>query len=228
MDFIASYKKSYDNSDKFQIRYEVFRHNYQLIVNHNLDEAKHGFSLAVNQFADLTLEEFSETRLGLKGSLRPERYNIRRLSELDRGSAYADIPKSVDWRVNGTFVNAVKDQGSCGSSWSFSTIGSIESAFAIKTGQLSTLSEQQLVQCSKVFGNRGCSGGFMEYAFRYSEKHPLCTESEYPYEAKDSSACSHERCLNNPYKLEGFQDLEEQSRLALYTGISQQPVSIGV
>ena len=68
----------------------------------------------------------------------------------------------------------------------------------------------------------------MEYAFKYAESYPLCTEDEYPYEGKDSPACSHQKCASNPYTLQGFEDLEVESRLSLYTGLTAQPVSIGV
>ena len=82
-------------------------------------------------------------------------------------------------------VSAVKDQGSCGSCWSFSTTGSIESAYKIKTGKDSTFSEQQLVDCSVSYGNNGCAGGLVEYAYNYARHVPLETEAQYPYEAKN-------------------------------------------
>jgi hypothetical protein len=228
MEFIAEYAKSYANSFEFNQRFRIFKDNYQQIVNHNLNEEEHGFSVGINEFADLTLEEFKKTRLGLKGSVRVPQYKQKTQNTWQTLMAYKDLPQAVDWRINGTYVNPIKDQGSCGSCWAFSTIASIESAFAIKTGNLTALSEGQLVQCSKGYGNGGCSGGFMEYAFKYAEKYALCTEEEYPYEGKDSPACAHQRCLANQFKLEGFQDLEQQSRLSLYTGLSKQPVSIAV
>jgi len=74
------------------------------------------------------------------------------------------IPASVDWRTSGA-VNGVKDQGQCGSCWAFSSIAAIEGHHQIATGQLLSLSEQQLVDCSGSFGNQGCNGGEMSAAF---------------------------------------------------------------
>jgi cathepsin L len=229
MNFISKYRRSYDNSNEFNYRYEVFRRNYQQIMDMNTNAEKNGFELGVNEFADLTLEEFADTRLGLKDRPRRRTFEQQLFGSMSaRRSKKSDLPETVDWRTSGEYVNPVKNQGTCGSCWAFSTIGSVESAFAIKTGKLPQLSEQQLVQCSKGFGNGGCSGGFMEYAFKYAETYPLCTEDEYPYEGKDSTGCVHQKCLNNPYKLSGFKDIDNMSRESLYTALTKQPVSIGV
>jgi cathepsin L len=97
----------------------------------------------MNHFGDLDGEEFKSMYLS-----KYETDRVKNVEVLDEAAS----PSTVDWTTKGA-VTGVKNQGQCGSCWSFSTTGSVEGAHAIKTGNLVSLSEQQLVDCSSKFGN---------------------------------------------------------------------------
>jgi cathepsin L len=99
----------------------------------------------------------------------------------------ADPPASIDYRDKGV-VNAIKDQGQCGSCWAFGTIQAAESNYALKFGTLNSCSEQNLVDC--VTSCDGCDGGLEELAYQYiisNQAGLLNTEASYPYTARDGS-----------------------------------------
>ena len=102
----------------------------------------------------------------------------------------SSYPTDVNW-IDAGAVTPVKNQGPCGSSWAFSTTGSLEGAHFVATGNLVSFSEQQLVDCSFEYGNRGCSGGRQEYGYHYYEAgHYAMTEEVYPYTSGNGSTTS--------------------------------------
>lgn len=94
-----------------------------------------------------------------------------------------DLPESIDWRTLGA-VTPVKDQGSCGSCYAFSTTGALEAQHFRKYGRLISLSEEQLVSCNTRTG--GCRGGLMSSCFQYIKKYGIESEKDYPYTAEVS------------------------------------------
>ena len=133
---------------------------------------------------------------------------------------------TVDWVAKGA-VTAVKNQGSCGSCWSFSTTGSMEGAHFIKTGELLSLSEQQLVDCSHN-GNLGCMGGMMDRAFTWTETHPLETEQDYPYQGWTIFHGYREDASKGKVAAQSFVDVTPQDSDALKAAIAQGPVSVAI
>lgn len=146
--FISKFGRSYSSVLELEKRYEIFRENMDYVrARNNLGGS---FKLGITQFADLTEDEFRKFKgLGLGPfSNKCDRFK----------SSTGKVPSSYDWRDYNA-VTAVKDQGQCGSCWSFSATGAMEGAWSIAKGKLESLSEQQLVDCSKSYGNHGCYGG---------------------------------------------------------------------
>jgi C1A family cysteine protease len=180
---------------------------------------KNSWKSGLNQFADMTVEEFKIKFTGL----RPEAKKVRQVSATPVEKRKA--PSSVDWRAKGA-VTPIKNQGQCGSCWAFSTTGSLEGLNFIKHGALLSFSEQQLVDCSGSYGNNGCNGGLMDSGFRYVKDHGVELESRYPYTARDG-ACNYVKS-DIRFQNTGFTDVPRDNEAALATAVAQQPVSVAV
>jgi cathepsin L len=171
--------------------------------------------LGLNAFTHLTHEEFSATHLGLK----LPKTQSRNVTDLPTDNLTA----KADWRDK---MNGVKNQGQCGSCWAFSAVGALEGLHSVKKGQLHNLSEQELVDCSGSYGNMGCNGGLMDYAFKYViDNKGLASQQDYPYKGVDQS-CKTGKARNAP--ITGFTDVTVNSAAALKAAIAQQPVSVAI
>jgi len=222
-DFRDMSGKKYLTQSHHDERFEIFKNNIDKINRHN--SQGHTWWMGVTQFADLTADEFKEQIVG--GCTLPEN---KERKELGVEADLSDNPTSIDWTTQNV-VTPVKNQGQCGSCWAFSTTGAVESAYAIKNGQLNSLSEQELVDCAGSEGNNGCRGGLMDYGFEYVKKeNGLCKESEFPYDAKtETRKCNQLRSQCQHYDpITGYYDVKKSSTDDLEEALTKGPVSVAI
>ncbi|NXG21725.1 CATS protein, partial [Grallaria varia] len=184
-----TYGKEYRHQEEDSLRRATWEKNLWLVTLHNLEHSLglRSYTLGMNHLGDMvagilshpkTSEEVVAALTGLRVAPRP-----RRLPALPARPG-GDIPATVDWREKGC-VTEVKNQGSCGSCWAFSAVGALEGQVKLKTGNLVSLSAQNLVDCSGMYGNKGCAGGSMTEAFQYViDNGGIESEQSYPYTAQ--------------------------------------------
>ncbi|KAF5746529.1 hypothetical protein HS088_TW06G00700 [Tripterygium wilfordii] len=205
-----------------QKRFNVFKENLKHI--HKVNQMDKPYKLSLNSFADMTNHEFMTYYGGSKVTHYRMLHSPKRRTGFVHGKT-EDLPASVDWRKNGA-VTAIKNQGRCGSCWAFSTVAAVEGINKIKTGELVSLSEQELIDCDKE--NHGCNGGLMEDAFKFLEHvNGLTTEKNYPYTARDGTCDSNK--LNAPEVIiDGYEMVPDNDETALMKAVANQPVSIAI
>jgi len=182
-DYKNQFGKVYNGDD--EVRHAIFDANVKFIDAENGKD--HSYTLGLGPFTDMTSDEFK----ALQGYTKPEVEEPVLGVHQWEGEQLAD---SVDWTEKNA-VTAVKDQGQCGSCWAFSTTGALESGYAISSGNLVSLSEQQHIECDK-FPNLGCKGGQMSKGLHWAMKNDGCSEASYPYLAKGGlfSKCRSSGC----------------------------------
>jgi len=199
-------------------RYATFKQNYDFV--NTWDAAAMGFSVKMNEFGDLSVREFANIYNGLNITRNPQKRTVEE-------SVQGDYADTLDWRTKGA-VTGVKNQGQCGSCWSFSATGSMEGAYFLKTGNLVSLSEQNLVDCSTKQGNQGCNGGLMDYAFEYVIANKgIDTEASYRYTATGPNSCKF-NAADIGATIMGYKDVSSGSESGLLTALMMQPISVAI
>jgi len=206
----SDYQKSYLKEGEEEYRKAIFLRNLVKIEEHNANP-KNTHTLGINQFTDLTDAEFQAIYLTLQVPNR----NVEVLDDSQNS-----INGDIDWQATGK-VSGVKNQGSCGSCWAFSAIAALESAYLI-AGTDVLLSEQELVDCSRSYGNQGCNGGWMDQAFAYIRDKKIATQAKYPYTARDG-ACQSGR---GEWSLKSFVDVPGCDNVI--NALASRPVSVAV
>jgi C1A family cysteine protease len=220
--FQERFSKTYSNIQELETRFAIFRENFIGILSHNADLSQN-FTMGVNQFTDLTPEEF---RAQYVGRLKAEvgSYGCKSFSSSDSGA-----PSSIDWRTKGA-VTSVKDQGQCGSCWSFSATGAVEGAWAISKGELIDLSEQELVDCATgiSYGSHGCNGGQMEGAFKFIIENGQCSLSSYPYTSGTTKTGGYCQKCSAVAQISSCSNVKPNDQISLKAAVAMQPVAVAI
>ena len=190
--------------------------NNELFIQQHNDQNL-SYTVTSNQFIDVNYtDEFN---------LQNENHYIPYESDNPIHFETDIVPFQVDWRKNHK-VSSVKNQGHCGGCWAFSSSGAVESAWAIKHNVVYNLSQQELIDCSTDYGNKGCGGGSMDLGFKYIIDNGLCTNLSYPYQAMNQE-CQKDQC-SSVVNISNYGDLKPNDELNLKRGVAQQPVSVAI
>ena len=216
--FKQVYNKQYMNNSIETHRRNIFDANINKINNHHHDSYK----LGVNEFADLTHDEFFDNYVIGEG----EYVTISNCKKIDYGNIMLGVPKSQDWRQQNA-VTSVKNQGQCGSCWAFSAVGALEGVMSISSGKLVDLSEQQVVDCDTV--DQGCHGGLMTNAFDYvMENGGLCSSDSYSYTGRSGECMTTDCDIIPESKISGCVDITGGGEDGLRFAVAGQPVSVAI
>jgi cathepsin L len=224
--FMKDFNREYETEEARWEKFQNFKATYNYIAEENAKG--HTYTLGINDFSDMSVDEFAKTHFGYNMPSKPWGSLPNLGTHVYNGEPLAD---SMDWVSKGA-VTPVKNQGQCGSCWSFSTTGSLEGAYEIASGKLVSMSEENLVQCSKN-GNMGCNCGSMDLAFEFVEKNGICTEASYPYtsgagvtgQCTKASSCTKALTAG---AVTGFHDVQKNSMQAMMSALQKGPVSIAV
>jgi len=244
--FVSSYGKTYASSAEREMRFRNFKTNMKHLEAQQRQMSRKGqntWTAGVTQFFDLSPKEMSLWKGGRKWEAQ-----ALAISCLAHGVTAPQLdtqalPTAWDWRTkNPPVVNPIKNQGQCGSCWAFSTIGSIESAWAISGKPLASFSEQEVVDCSHgcsnepPYGavcNQGCDGGWQWNAFSdIVTWNGVDTEASYPYTAQTGTCVGVNNTGNAPLKnytcLSAPQgNIANEANMAAYV-VAHGPISIAM
>lgn len=180
-EFVSKFDRKYESAEVRLERLGIFAENLVRMEEFRAAEPADGASYShLTPFADMSLSEFKAMQ------------GLRMVSPTPSPSVVSsvmdtDIPKSWDWRKKGA-VTRVKNQGGCGSCWSFAAAANVEGVNFVKNGKLIELSEQELVDCDKKKGrNNGCMGGLPKWVFEdlAASGEGFVAYEDYPYKGRE-------------------------------------------
>jgi len=225
-DFKDKHGKTYPTDMEHKERLHIFRQNFRYV--HSVNRRGLSYRVAVNHLADKSSEEIKVLSGKLRSSSTPTPNNGQPFQMSKYTQKQRALPDSFDWRILGA-VSPVKDQGVCGSCWSFGSSESIEGAYFVKHNKLVRLSAQNLVDCSWGFGNNGCDGGEDFRAYDWIIKHGgIATEESYGQYLQADGYC-HFGDATVGAQLTGYVNITSYDPVALKTAlVNEGPISVAI
>jgi len=230
--FIAKYDRHYVTEFEKGRRFQIFSQNVDDI--HASNAKNRSYTLGITGNADMTFEEFRSSHLtGIQPALTAAKED-RHIFQAPR---MFTEPDSIDWVSKGG-VTSVKNQGTCGSCWTFSTVGALEGAMFASGRKMVDLSMQYILSCDT--GGNACGGGMMDQAFDWVAKHGIPSLKDEPYLCEDasSSECKSMSCNTSSGSSKEAMVLAigdvvkhndvDSTEMALEAAVGQQPVSVAI
>ncbi|XP_052698927.1 uncharacterized protein LOC128176555 [Crassostrea angulata] len=215
--FQAAFKRLYMSKQEEKTRFKIFCENMRKAKK--LQDVEKGTAVyGVTKFADMSESEFKQYVGKVWDQNANKGMNKAKIPKMN------SLPNSFDWREHGA-VTEVKNQGSCGSCWAFSTTGNIEGQWAIRKKKLVSLSEQELVDCDKV--DEGCNGGLPSQAYKEIIRlGGLETEADYKYRGHNEK-CSMDKSKIR-VKINGSVSISSNETEMAAWLVKNGPISIGI
>lgn len=215
----ATHNRHYRTAEEMNYRQRIFHQTMLKINAHNRSGAR--WTEGLNQFSDMTLQEVKAKYFGYDSQKEQPQETVIMAED-------TPVANDIDWVALGA-VTPVKNQGSCGADWAFSTTGSLEGLYFLTTGaqkHLLSFSEQQLIDCAAGrYGNQGCTSGLMTNAFQFVIKQGIETESQYPYTGVQGDCKSLVPAWSGQ---KGFANVQKKSSSQLTKALNRQPVSAAI
>ncbi|KAM0006738.1 putative peptidase C1A, papain, patatin-like phospholipase domain-containing protein [Helianthus debilis subsp. tardiflorus] len=223
--WLVGHGKAYNIPGDKEQRFQIYYENAIYVENHN--SQNHPYKLKLNRFADLSLVEYIRSYKSIDAIGQWRKRETESLIESNRYSpTHTDVlPEAIDWREKGV-VAPVRDNGTCGSSWAFSTTESMEAINHNATGELVTMSGQ-LLECNTCY-NKGCNTGDKHHDFPFIvECGGIDADNDYAYTGKD------ERCYSSTNKrrvvwIDGYEGIPVNDEQSLRKAVANQPIFVSI
>ncbi|CAN0923805.1 Senescence-specific cysteine protease SAG39 [Linum grandiflorum] len=215
-EFVSSFEREYKDEKEKEMRFQIFKREITVVDDDG------STALVINDYSDYTKAEFRSMVFGNQSFYD----RLRELLGPFRYENATNLPASVDWRKKGA-VTPVKRQGRCGSCWAFCVAASVEGIHKISTGELVSLSVQQLLDCDTF--NEGCKKGRIRAAFRFIIRNQgLTSESNYPYKAVSNGSCNVDANAKLFGRITGYENVPANDEGAMLKAVANQPVSANI